>query len=59
MSAPELPPEALADLCRYMGEYGWKSAVAARLLRLRYGIELTPLDAEYCFAVEMRRRSLE
>ena len=29
------------------------------ILRRRYGIELKPLDAEYLFAVEMRRRAYE
>lgn len=59
MSAPELPPQALEDLCRYLGEYGWRADFAARLLRRRYGVVLRPLDAEYLFAVEMRRRAYE
>ena len=59
MSAPELPPEALEDLRRYLGEYGWKPELAVHILRRRYGIELKPLDAEYLFAVEMRRRAYE
>ncbi|MBQ9720675.1 MAG: hypothetical protein IJV64_08280 [Oscillospiraceae bacterium] len=59
METPELPPEALEDLCRYIGEYGWKAELAAKLLRRRYGVKLEPLDAEYLFAVEMRRRAYE
>lgn len=59
MSAPELPPEALEDLCRYLGAYGWEAKLAVRVLYRRYGIELKPLDAQYLYAVEMRRRAYE
>ena len=59
MQPPQLPPEALEDLCRYLGEYGWKADFAARLLYRRYGITIAPIDAEYCYAVEMRRRAFE
>ena len=59
MNVPELPPEALEDLCRWIGEYGWKADFAARLIDRRYGIRLTPLDAEYRYAVEKRRRAYE
>ena len=53
----ELPPEALDDLCRYMGEYGWDAKLAVKLLRRRHGVIIRPLDAQYLFAVEMRRRA--
>lgn len=59
MSVPELPEKALEDLCRYLGEYGWTPELAVKLLRRRYGIDLKPIDAEYCCAVEMRRRAYE
>ena len=59
MNMPQLPPEALEDLCRYIGEYGWEAKLAARLLRLRYGVTLSPLDAQYLYAVEMRHRAYE
>ena len=59
MDLPELPPEALEDLCRWIGEYGWKPDLAARLIDRRYGIRLRPLDAEYRYAVEKRRRAFE
>jgi hypothetical protein len=59
MSAPELPPEALEDLCRFLGEYGWKAQFAVRVLYRRYGVEIAPLDAEFVYAVEMRRRAYE
>lgn len=54
---PELPPEVLEDLCRFLGEYGWEADVAVKILRRRYGIDLKPLDAQYHYAVEMRRRA--
>ena len=57
MPVPELPPEVLEDLCRFLGEYGWEADVAVKILRRRYGIELKPLDAQYYYAVEMRRRA--
>ena len=56
---PELSPEALDDLCRYLEEYRWNPAFAVRLLRRRRGIALDPLDAEYLCAVELRRRAYE
>ena len=59
MSVPELPEAALEDLYRWIGEYGWKADFAARLIDRRYGIRLTPLDAEYRYAVEKRRRAYE
>ena len=53
---PELTAEALDDLCRYLGEYGWNAAFAARILYRRHGVKLAPLDAQYLYAVELRRR---
>lgn len=54
---PRLPPEALEDLCRFLGEYGWEAKFAVRILHRRYGISVSPLDAAYLYAVEMRRRA--
>ena len=56
---PQLSPEALDDLCRYLGEYGWNAELAVKLLLRRHGVRLRPIDAEYLCAVELRRRAYE
>ena len=56
---PQLSPEALDDLCRYLGEYGWNAELTVKLLLRRHGVRLRTIDAEYLCAVELRRRAYE